>query len=160
MANNYQQSSFQIDLRSEEEYDFLSTYMDEWNEIATNGLSVALLEEVFERPLTHREKQLVEEGWGWKREREDTHVIFFCEENGNIDAMVELLQEFLAKFRPDEFLSFTWSYTCSKMRPGEFGGGGALVGSNSVLHIDIQEEMSKLAKNRTAIAKALSSLPD
>jgi len=159
MANNYQQSSFQIDLRNEEEGKFLIEKMV-WYEAIVSGEHELLLEDDEEHEFTDIEKQLCEEGWGWNYEKEGNQLVIFCEEGGQIDVMAGLLQDFLQKFRPNECIVFTWSYTCSKMRPGEFGGGGALVGPTSILYMDIQDELSKLAKNRAAIAEALSSLPD
>lgn len=138
MANNYQQSSFLIDLRSEEEGKFLIEKMEDYESIVNGDYDE-------DREFTEQEKQVYEEGWGWSYEKEGNQLVIFCEEGGQIDVMTELLQNFLRKFRPNEYIIFTWSYTCSKMRPGQFGGGGVLVTEDEIDFLDAQHELEKRA---------------
>jgi hypothetical protein len=49
------------------------------------------------------------------------------EEYANIDQVVDVVQEFLRKFRPDACFRLEYADTCSKPRVGEFGGGAVLV---------------------------------
>ncbi len=45
----------------------------------------------------------------------------------NIDQVVDVVQEFLRKFRPDACFRLEYADTCSKPRVGEFGDGAVLV---------------------------------
>ena len=59
-------------------------------------------------------------------------VNFFAEEYGDPYALAELVQEFLAKFRPNKFFAINYSETCSKMRLEEFSGGAVFVTAHSI----------------------------
>lgn len=54
-------------------------------------------------------------------------VYLSSEESFDVEALGVLLQYFLVNFRPTEVIGFEWAYTCSKPRPGEFGGGAMVV---------------------------------
>ncbi len=54
-----------------------------------------------------------------------------ADEGGNIEVIVDIVQEFLKANCPDESWNMTWAYTCSKPRIGEFGGGGVFVTAES-----------------------------
>ena len=41
--------------------------------------------------------------------------------------MQALVSEFISLFRKDYVFTLSWSESCSKMRVGEFGGGGMIV---------------------------------
>lgn len=45
----------------------------------------------------------------------------------NSTNVANFLASFMKRCRPKEALGFTWSNTCSKSRPGEFGGGACVV---------------------------------
>lgn len=49
----------------------------------------------------------------------------FSDDEGqpNIDALLELVRAFLAKFRPASIFAVEWSYDCSASRPDAYGGG-------------------------------------
>jgi hypothetical protein len=44
-----------------------------------------------------------------------------------LESLVDLLQDFLKKNRPDSYLGFEWANTCSKMRLDEFSGGAVFI---------------------------------
>ena len=50
------------------------------------------------------------------------------EENGNISYVVFILNEVMKHYKIKEPIVIEYAYTCSKPRPGEFGGGVAVVG--------------------------------
>lgn len=50
-----------------------------------------------------------------------------ADEYGNVEQVVAFAQAFLKKFRPYGHFSMTWSDTCSRLRTGEFSGGGVFV---------------------------------
>lgn len=54
-------------------------------------------------------------------------MFIYSEEAGNVDALLDIMQAFLAKFRPDDCFTMEWAHTCEKPRVGEFGGGAAFV---------------------------------
>jgi hypothetical protein len=56
------------------------------------------------------------------------NVCIYTEESCDLEALGDVLVFFLRKFRPDDIIGFEYAHTCSKPRPGEFGGG-ALVAS-------------------------------
>jgi hypothetical protein len=51
----------------------------------------------------------------------------YAEDNCDLDRVVAFVQAFLKTHRPDSSIGFEWAETCSKPRPGEFGGGAILV---------------------------------
>jgi hypothetical protein len=48
-------------------------------------------------------------------------------EAGDPEAAACFVQEFLLRFRPQASFGLSWCASCSKMRDGEFGGGGVFV---------------------------------
>jgi hypothetical protein len=59
-------------------------------------------------------------------------VNFFAEEYGDTYALALLVQEFLAKFRPNKSFSINYAETCSKMRVEEFSGGAVFVTAHGI----------------------------
>ena len=51
------------------------------------------------------------------------NVHISADENGNPDAVVDILKSALVKFDLDKAIAFSWADTCSKARLDEFGGG-------------------------------------
>jgi hypothetical protein len=52
----------------------------------------------------------------------DRSVVFYDDGQGNPDHLANFLRAFLENWRQDRCLGFEVAYTCSKARPGEFGG--------------------------------------
>ncbi len=65
-----------------------------------------------------------------------TEMHIYAEESGNPELVAAFLQQYLERFQPTGSLSFSWAFTCSKMRPGEFGGGAAFVTAKGIKFID------------------------
>lgn len=57
-------------------------------------------------------------------------------ENGNVEQIAVIVQEYLTRFNPTGYLVMEWADTCSKHRAGEFGGGTAIVTSKKTLWLD------------------------
>jgi hypothetical protein len=72
-----------------------------------------------------------------------TSIVFFSEENGNLDQVIGLLQDFLKKFHLDKSIRFEWAFTCSRPRPGEFGGGAAFITSKSIKYMNTGDWLLK-----------------
>ena len=60
----------------------------------------------------------------------DCSLTVFSEESGDLEHLLAVLQVFLTKFRPTEHIVIEWAMTCSRPRPGEFGGGVVLITSD------------------------------
>lgn len=128
MANNYLQFSELIEHLTDKEYDWCSTqlaklredYEDDWDNVPGN----------FEYELSKANGTL----WLYSAECCDPeHVAKF-------------VQKFLKLFRPQECFCFNWAETCSKMRPGEFSGGGAFVSAEKIKFFIPQELAAKEIK--------------
>lgn len=147
MANNYLQFSEVINNITPEETEWARTRLKEMTDKFSDSCG--------------------DEGWYFEWAVHDAHdptqgphVWVYAEEGGEPEHVAEFFQEFLKKFRPDECLSLTWASFCSKLRVGEFGGGGFFVTAkkaywyNPYDDIDhetkkfkmIQEEAKKMAK--------------
>lgn len=64
--------------------------------------------------------------------QEPAKTVWFHSENGNPDAVGNIVQRFLKAFRPAEFFSLTWAEYCSRPRIGEFNGGAIFVTANEI----------------------------
>lgn len=94
--------------------------------------------------------------WGFNHEFEaygkDALLVYLFDEDGcpNLDALVEMLQLYLINFEPQRYLSFMWADTCSKPRPGEFGGGAVMITAKKVKYFNtydwIHNETERLEK--------------
>jgi hypothetical protein len=145
MANNYQQSSFSIELRSAEERAWLLT-LEERAEVACRAAN-----DGEDPPEGAFEGSVYDEGyWGWNSEFLGDAVYLYSEEGGNTDAMVIAMQEFLQKFRPTEHIMFMWSFTCSKMRPDEFSGGGVVVFADDAKFVHVHDALMAIVKAKGA----------
>ena len=56
----------------------------------------------------------------------------YGEEYGEVERVAGLVQQFLRHFRPDRCWSLTYSWTCSKLRVGEFGGGAVFITADAM----------------------------
>ena len=118
MANNYLQFSEIIEALSDEEIQFFSDALG-WEPPYDEEGDVP---EDFEWPAWYdQDAQSV--GFGCDLSREDRSIHFYAEEYGNVDTIVELVHEFIVKFRPTFVFQLTFAEYCSKLRIGEFGGG-------------------------------------
>lgn len=104
MANNYCESSSKLRLKPEE--------------LEKAGLIVA-------RVLGELEAE--DEGISVVAVVEDDGVWFYHEESINPEHVVRIAQALLDELEIDEPFVFSWSYTCSKPRFDEFGGGACKI---------------------------------
>ena len=78
-----------------------------------------------------------------------TEMHIYAEESGTPELVAAFLQQYLEKFQPQGSLSFSWAFTCSKMRSGQFGGGAAFVTAKSIKFLDThpwaEEQAAQLA---------------
>lgn len=74
----------------------------------------------------------------------------YAEEVGEPEHVASVLESFLKKFRPLETITFSWAYTCSKLRVNEFGGGAAVVTADGTKFLDAQSWAEDLASKFVA----------
>lgn len=130
MANNYSSWAEEIGPLSEEEAEWLTNVLsaEDWNEIdmeeLKNGFGLVLPEYLIYWP-----------GFEWSIE--NGNLWMGSHEEFDLDNLIAIFQAFLKKFRPDEVIAIHWAYACSKLRPGEFGGGVAVIAAHDVRVGDI-----------------------
>lgn len=70
----------------------------------------------------------------------DRAAVYSEDDMGDIEAVADMLQEFLSIHRPLGIIILEWAMWCSKARPGEFGGGAALVTSTDIHWFNPRDE--------------------
>lgn len=85
-------------------------------------------------------------GAGFDFEWADTNtgksVVFYSEDSGSVDAVIELVAKFAKERRsanPNFRWKIEWACTCSKPRVGEFGGGAAVVSPAGIKYIETSQ---------------------
>ena len=61
-----------------------------------------------------------------------------ADESGSPDDVANFVQAFLVANRPKDSFVFSWSFTCSKPRLDEFGGGACFVTAKKMKFFDAQ----------------------
>jgi len=64
--------------------------------------------------------------------KEGEELWVYCEENGGLEGIAHVIQNALAKVGSHRAIGFTWAETCSKMREGEFTGGGVFITKDEI----------------------------
>lgn len=72
-----------------------------------------------------------------------------ADEAGEPEQVAAFLRAYLTKFHPTDSLWFSWAYTCSKMRAGEFGGGAVVVTASRVTFLDVQDWATRRSSSAT-----------
>ena len=125
MANNYQESSSYLTLPEDK-------------------LDAAM--EIVEKEMKKIEED--EDGYGYcgfTAEKESNGIWFYGEESIDVDHLEQAVREVIEQLEIDEPFYASWSYTCSKPRVDEFGGGAfAIVRGKPTVWIDAMSEV----KNR------------
>lgn len=75
-------------------------------------------------------------------------VIFYSEEGGNWYHVAKLVQNLFRAHYPDAAFTIGWAETCSRPRPGEFGGGGAVVTAEKIEAMSTWKFFDKVLKKR------------
>jgi hypothetical protein len=124
MANNYMLFSVEVpDLTKEEmtwfKKELLRPSDDEWDKWPENKQKAWLK--------SHGDVNEVDLYPDFEWEIDQNSLILFSEECGNLDQVCSLLQAYLREFDPKGHIGVEWAVTCSKMRPGEFGGGAVFI---------------------------------
>lgn len=64
----------------------------------------------------------------------------------DIEELATVVQDFLIEFNLDTIIEFEWADTCSKPRPGEFGGGACIVSKTGWEIMNTREMIDELKK--------------
>lgn len=119
MANNYTLFSFALEITEPERTEWLrqafaaiDTEGDGEPAPPPEGFETASLE-IYGFPCTF--------------EVEGSTAYFYSDESGDVEVLTSVLQQFLVHFNIDKGIGFEVAYTCSKPRPGEFGGGAVWI---------------------------------
>ena len=116
MANNYTQFCVQVPLRKGKHVH------DEAVRIIDEGQAArALAEEEC------RYDDLDDIGFEFQYDGTGGELYLYAEEHGAPDNVVSYIETLLRRNLALGPVFFEWAYTCSKPRPDEFGGGGALI---------------------------------
>jgi len=139
MANNYTTWSEYIPFKSKEEAswmkDVLRLNISEYENLQNEDLDNA---EMIQHILSsfginiHVDDAEYFPGFETHFSDNDAGVSIYAVECGNVEVAANVLQEFLNKFRPNEYLSIEFANTCSKPRAGEFGGGAVFITANAI----------------------------
>lgn len=71
-------------------------------------------------------------GLSYELDQKRREVLLYAEENGNTGCAAELLFAFVTEFRPAAIYTIEWAATCSRMRPGAFGGGACVISREGI----------------------------
>ena len=72
------------------------------------------------------------------------HLWIHDDEGGSeLDVLAEMLREFLSKFRPDDYVVFSWADTCGKPRIDSFGGGAVFITGADIAWMSTYDWMAK-----------------
>lgn len=69
----------------------------------------------------------------------------FAQDSGTPRHVAAVVQGLLRRYRPDQCWSMTWAETCSKLREGEFAGGGLFVTAAGVTYVDPVARLRRMA---------------
>lgn len=161
MANNYLQFSLLVPLKTKAELRWVAKTLTALTRLFE---SPGEFDEKRARALGPLGRRIIEERWDyldlqWSIEpaHDDADVgavWIYAEQSGNPDQVAVVLEEYLKKFNPTGVVTFSWAYTCSKLRVNEFGGGAAVVTSEGTKTLDAQSWAEDLA------AKFVNTAPE
>lgn len=144
MANNYLNFSLAVGLNNDGEKEWCREGLEFLQELLYGNIDP-------DEPANDKEKELcsvfesflsdetgcgLEFEWSIDRENDKDELWIHADESGSPDQVAKFLQAFLVKFRPEEGMWFSWSYTCSKMRVNEFGGGACAITAKEMEFFD------------------------
>ncbi len=158
MANNYLQFSLSVPLKTKAELSWAAKTLAAITRLFD---SPGELDEKRARALGPLGRRIIDERWDyldfqWSIEptRDDADGVgalwLYAEESGNPDQVAVVLEAFLKKFRLTGVITFSWAYTCSKLRVNEFGGGAAVVIATGTKFLDSQSWAEDLASKFVA----------
>lgn len=85
-------------------------------------------------------------GTSYELDKKGREILLYAEESGNVGGAAELLFTFVTTYRPDAIYVIEWAETCSRMRPGQFGGGACVVSREGILMHGAGEWASRMRR--------------
>lgn len=139
MANNYSLWSESIRLQNADEVQWMKSILKfDVSEFESNEDACAAFAEEFNIELEENSIDSWPE-FEYNLSEKEGVVYLYSEGEGNFSNLVLLVQEFLSKFRQNEFFCIEWADTCSKPRAGEFGGGAAFITANDTKYMSTSD---------------------
>lgn len=116
MAQTYFQFSFSIPLRTKKERKWFESFMAEKNDEYWSKDQIEDYPDIGDRP------------GSLDFEFDKGDIIIFAEESGDTEQAIGIIKAFLRDSGTKlDRVGFSYAYTCSSMRPGNFGGGAIMV---------------------------------
>lgn len=72
-------------------------------------------------------------------QKDRSQVWFHGDDGGNVEKIAHIVQQFLVKFRPNDYFTLTWACWCSKPRLGQFDGGAMFVTAHEAKFHNVSE---------------------
>ena len=115
MANNYIKFSLCIECSTEEEAEWLISAVNQW------------IDPELDQPVPP-----------CTCERHNLNVYLYDMGDGpsDIDAVCQILQDYLCQFEIEKYILLSWAYTCSAPRPMEFGGAAVAITQHNIYPFD------------------------
>jgi hypothetical protein len=82
----------------------------------------------------------------WMKRHNEYRCYINAEQDGIADHAAAFLQQFLKHNRPSESLHLTWSFSCSSLIPGDFGGGAAFITVKKIEWLDTHGWIADMKK--------------
>ncbi len=144
MANNFLQFSLLVPLRSPAEASWVTSTLTSLVKLldGTEGARAG-------RGLSALGRRYSSEGWDcldFEWSIKSNELWLYAEESGSPEQVAAVLEAYLAKFNPTGVITFSWAFTCSKLRPNEFGGGAAVITAGGTTFLDAQTWAKELAE--------------
>jgi hypothetical protein len=131
MADNYSKWSEEIPIKNETERAWILNKLKE--RAYCGGCNEEIgIEPGAPCPTCDEETEEIElvsgEIWpGFDHQMTENSIVLYSEEGSSLDNAADFVQGFLDHFNSKDMISMHCAFTCSAMRPGEFGGAGVVV---------------------------------
>jgi hypothetical protein len=152
MADNYLQTSFVVKNLTNKEIKWLNVKLaEDPSEIYGDDLIAWNKEWELEDAMA---------GWGFDTEINPKEKTLWCfgEEYVNVQHLGAFLNHFLRVFRENDTITFTYSYTCSKLRLEEFGGGCVVITADDLRILD-SVDIPRILKLTQTCRELLGAMP-
>lgn len=142
MADNYQSFSQSFYIKGgKKAVDWIKEHLDQFDgEMYEEGHPMRRDQEALAE-LYDLEEDYYYLGFEWdidSQEGKRSVLCLYSMDYSNLDHAAHFMRLYLQKFDPKGCLTVTFANTCSKARPGEFGGGAAFVTADDIkwMHTD------------------------
>jgi hypothetical protein len=85
-------------------------------------------------------------------------VIISADESADIDQLLDIVQQLMVEFQIMEPTVVQWAHTCSKMRVDAFGGGAAVVTTETIVTVNATDAALRLALEELATESSVPAV--